>query len=333
MKARNSSIELLRILLELGIIVLHYNNGSMGKALAFVAHGSMNEQVLYLLENIFICAVDLFVIISAYYLSSTSKRKISKIVELYFEMVFVNLLYYFIGPKIGIETSQSIGYLLVCFLPNNWFFILYSILYLISPYLNIIIEKLDKKEYKKLLILLFVIFSVWTHIVDYLSLLGDFKQMSSIGLFGNQDGYTIVNFVLLYMIGGYIKKFGINISKVKIISIFTIALIVNQILSLKLWFIWNYNNPLVILMAVLVFLFFNQIEFHSVIINILSKSAFTSYLINERLIRLISPIIYIQVNQTTSSMLLSILVIAISIYLIAYVVHLLFRLLYSYITL
>ena len=40
---RNSSIELLRIISMIGVVILHYNNASMGGALGMVLDGSSNQ--------------------------------------------------------------------------------------------------------------------------------------------------------------------------------------------------------------------------------------------------------------------------------------------------
>ena len=51
---RNSSIELLRIISMIGVVILHYNNASMGGALGMVLDGSSNQYYLYLLYYIII---------------------------------------------------------------------------------------------------------------------------------------------------------------------------------------------------------------------------------------------------------------------------------------
>ena len=54
---RNSSIELLRIISMIGVVILHYNNASMGGALGMVLDGSPNQYYLYLIESLFVCGV------------------------------------------------------------------------------------------------------------------------------------------------------------------------------------------------------------------------------------------------------------------------------------
>lgn len=80
---RESNIELLRILAMLGVIILHYNNPSIGGGVSFVKHGSLNYWFLNIVESIFVCAVNLFMIISAfmiiseYFMASSNKRDLS----------------------------------------------------------------------------------------------------------------------------------------------------------------------------------------------------------------------------------------------------------------
>ena len=75
---RESNIELLRILAMLGVIILHYNNPSIGGGLSFVKSGSINYWFLNFSESVFACAVDLFIIISAYFMGSSNKRDLWK---------------------------------------------------------------------------------------------------------------------------------------------------------------------------------------------------------------------------------------------------------------
>lgn len=60
----------------------------------------------------------------------------------------------------------TVSSLISSLLPANYFLILYSVLYIISPYLNLIIKQLNKEQFKRLLIILMLIFSVWTIVID-----------------------------------------------------------------------------------------------------------------------------------------------------------------------
>lgn len=87
MSNRSSNIELLRIFAILGVIVLHYNNADMGGGFRFVLPGSLNYYLLHFLENLFICAVNLFLLISGYFLCTSFKRSLLKPLQLLIQVI------------------------------------------------------------------------------------------------------------------------------------------------------------------------------------------------------------------------------------------------------
>lgn len=307
-KQRNSNIELLRILSMVGVIILHYNNPEIGKGISLVSN-NINRFILYFLESICVCAVDLFILISGYFLCRSTKRKSSKIIELVVQVMIFSFILYFLKIFLGEETLTAKG-LIITLIPSNWFVILYCTLYMISPYLNCLLEHLNVKEKKKLVLLLCCIFAIWPTIVDLSGeLLG--KQwigLSSVGMYGSQWGYSIVNFILLYIIGAYLyyKEENINNYNKKqlICGLIGIALIITGWAYLNeksMIFIersaWEYCNPFVILEAILIFLLFKNIKtFYSKIINNLAKACFTVFLLQNTFIRKLHIVQYIDGN-------------------------------------
>ena len=73
---RKSNIELLRIFTMIGVIILHYNNPTIGGGITYATKGSANFYILYFLESLFACAVDLFILISGYFMCTNNKRNI-----------------------------------------------------------------------------------------------------------------------------------------------------------------------------------------------------------------------------------------------------------------
>lgn len=279
---RKSSIELLRIIMMMGTIFLHYNNGSIGGGLKYVEEGSLNHYYLLLTTNMFVCAVNAFIIISGYFLCMTEKRRFIRVIELVLQVIVFNYINLFKGTE-----DLTIRNLIGCLLPKNYYVILYSVLYLISPYINILFKKIRKDTMNKLLILCMLIFSVYTILVDYaeriigIPLLG----LNSVGANGSQAGYTIINFVLIYMIGAYIRINNVSIEKKKIIFRLGVLLIMlNGITILEYWSgkgygtVWNYNNPIIIALAAYILILFKDIEINSRIINELAKAAFTCFM-------------------------------------------------------
>lgn len=320
---RNSSIELLRIIAILGVIILHYN----GIGFNSVKKGSVNHFYMFLTENIFVCSVNVFIIISAYFLCMTEKRNIMKVVELIFQTILFRIIIYIISVLNGnnIFSIKDFAYQL---LPVNYFVILYCALYIISPYINIIFKNLSKKEFQKLLIIAISLFSIWTFLVDVLENISGckFAGLSTVGIEGSQSGYTIVNFILLYLVGAYIKIHNINIhkNKLKLIILFInvilyISSISEFILGFPLVRTWSYNNPLLIIMASVIVMYFIQTDINSKIINELARSTFTCYLIHRFFLD------YILINKSVNSniwyLITHQIICAVIIYLISYLIY------------
>lgn len=98
--SRDSSIELLRIISACAVIILHYNGGA-GKALAYSSGTS--HDILIFLECLSVCAVDVFIMISGYFLCTTTKRTWDKPVYLVLLMWIISLLSYSAGIIINCD--------------------------------------------------------------------------------------------------------------------------------------------------------------------------------------------------------------------------------------
>lgn len=279
---RESGIELLRILTMFGVIILHYCNKNMGGALLYVEVGSFNETLLFYLESLCICAVDTFVLISGFFLVLSQKRKIVRPLELIIQVIVFRAIIY-IGKTIIGRHPFSIKALVNLMIPNNYFVILYVVLFLLSPYINVVLHKV---RIKCLLILMLVLFSIWPFAVDLMQELTGHEWMglSTIGLYGSQYGYSIVNFVLMYVIGGAIRLLHIE-GKTDPLVLTVIIIADAGLLSLIARAVprsaWEYCDPLVIIMAVCLFLIFKNLHFHSKLVNSFAKAAFTCFLTHE----------------------------------------------------
>ena len=279
-KQRKSSIELLRIIAIIGVVILHYNNKGMGGGLKYVVDKSLNQKYLFFTESLFICAVNLFIMISGYFLSCTQKRKPLKVVELVVQVILFKIMFYIVNIALG--QQFSLGNMILSILPANYFVMLYCTLYIISPYINILTKTISKENFKKLVLTLFIIFSLETILVDFFAFS---SELSTISLKGSLSGYSIVNFVLVYTIGAYIRTNQIKITKKQaLLGIFIcLAVIFLQTIFENRFFggirsAWNYNHPAAILMPVFIILLFNHVNFESKTINELAKATFTCFL-------------------------------------------------------
>jgi len=195
-----------------------------------------------------------------------------------------NLLFYFFGLASGIyilSLRSFVGQLI----PANYYVILYATLFLVSPYLNVIIVKLSKIRFEQMLVLFIVLFSLLPTLTDAaidLVKINGIIGISPVGLHGADAGYTIINFMLLYLIGGYISRY--YESKKSFLFYFVLYLIsavLIFIMSLFTETAWNYSNIVVILEAVVLVLAFQKLNLGSIKwINGISKTTFGIYLIH-----------------------------------------------------
>lgn len=328
-KNRFSNIELLRILASIGVILIHYNS----IAHSYIDGNTINRYYLCALDIIVDCAVNLFVMISGFFLCNTDYRQVNKIVGLIVQFVFFRSVLYIL---LAIIKGTPLGFvsILNLLLPVNYYIVLYSVLYIISPYLNIVIRNLDIRAFGKFVMLLFILFSVETWIVDVLQRITDesYVGLSSIGLNGSQNGFTIINFIVCYYIGAYVrqkiewlKKVRINILFVLttfvfvVLSLMNITQYVNQIDLATL----NYNNPLLITLSAFLFILFCRIGISSVIINRLAKASFTCFILHSSFL----PYLGIDkvVNESLFVLILHQVIVSIGLFAISYLVYLLYE--------
>ena len=288
-KERQSNLELLRIILIIGVIILYINNASIGGAFAMVEKYSIKYYELQVLETLFIGAVDLFMMISGYFLINNNKRNLWKPIELLFQVVFFSIIKYIINSCI--LDSFSIRGLMRCLIPSNYFVILYIVVFIISPFINVMINSLVDKNKKLLIILLICIFSVYPTMVDLFQEITktEFNGLSSVGMYGSQYGYTIINFLLCYIVGAYIsiykeKAFRIKTSRL-IWCVFTNIIIVMIWVTINNYTgfysersAWEYCNPIVIFNAATIFILFSKMSFTSKLVNDMAKASLTVFL-------------------------------------------------------
>ena len=279
-KDRNSNIELLRIVATVGVIILHYNNIESGKAFLYTENIGINYQLLLMLELLSICAVNIFIIISGFFLCESNKLSVKKPIILLAEVVIFQYVRYILEIWGGIINARSLA---ECLVPFNWYVWVYIALYVISPFINIIISAINKRQFQIFLGIWIVLFSFWPTVIDLFSSLFkvNLTALYTTGTFGSGDGYTIINFILMYLFGAYIKKYGREIAWWKALGAYSIiSLILYLYARVSFSGALAYSNPLVIFQAVTLFKAFEEIKFQSKFINKVAEGCFTVYLLH-----------------------------------------------------
>lgn len=187
--SRKSGVELLRIFAILMVISVH----RMGHQTLYSApQFSVSYYVLWFIEIASYKAVDIFFIISGYF-GIKQRFKGKKLLLLNFKVLVYCVGFYLLSVVVKYQAFSFRDFLRAC-LPylgaHYWYYTAYISLMLLSPWLNKMVQALDKK---KLLLLILLVSGVST-----LSI-GD--------AFFTIDGYSVFWAINLYLIGAYIRLY------------------------------------------------------------------------------------------------------------------------------
>jgi surface polysaccharide O-acyltransferase-like enzyme len=280
------------------VVVLHYNG--MGGAFALTTGAS--HQILMFLESLCVGAVDLFIMISGYFLCTTQKRTWGKPATLILQLSLIVSISYiarsYIDKGEGMNWFTTIHTMLP---PKNYFVVLYIALYIVSPYINIVLNKLSEKGRTSFIIVMLAVFSFYPTLMDSYQILLHYDNIMGInpvGAWGQQHGYTIVGFALYYCLGAYLRLNNpLKSVSTRVLCLFMLL----SVIGIYVWFniearfllkdaslvdfnALSYSNPFVLLLSALLLLAFSRMHFQSGLINTLSKAAFVCYLFHLQVI-------------------------------------------------
>lgn len=309
-KERNSSIELLRIIMMLQIVFLHIcDYGEYMKNAKEL--GGIHQLLMWFFWLMSRCPVFLFIIIMGYFMIYSEKKNIlGRILKVYIPMYFYSIIIPVVAALTGVVQIEKSDIISAFFpmLSRTWYFMtLYILVIIFSPYLNIILNRISKRDYILLLLALFFIFSIWQPIAK----LEFFSEVIEIGkIINTEDGKSLYDFIYMYILGGFIRRFVVvgkgdgiggetqkgleKAGDVKIrirwcnavnLLIFFAAGIINLIMVYEVPGyddIVGYNdNPFVVIQCIFLFLFFANLKFHSKIINSISALNLGVYMLHE----------------------------------------------------
>lgn len=193
---RNANLDLLRIISTLLIILLHsiVHSGVLEQEELSSVPIQLWIRFTYMLTQV---CVNCYVLISGYFLVK-SKFRLQKLVVLWLEVVFYSFSIKLIFMITGYIPFSSVS-LLSCLLPvvtgRYWFITIYFGLYLLFPFLNILISAMNKRQHTTLNIVLFILLSV------LVSIYPGFSGMNS----GN--GWGLAWFVVLYFAAAWVRLY------------------------------------------------------------------------------------------------------------------------------
>lgn len=272
---RSSSIELLRLILMVMIIIHHCIVHGLGLSALSPFYSSnliipYNEMPIWIgINSCCICAVNCFILISGYF-----KIKVTsyKFINLLFTLCFYSILLTIVPDVIDENWKEAIRNSLFLTHSPYWFVIDYLFLMVFAPMLNLAFDTFLSSK-RRLIILGLLIIScyfgfVWGHSV-------------------NINGYTLLQFITMYCIGREIKLSQFSMARTPSILLYIIS---SGICAVLCWLFWDkgynqyawrvtyYNNPLLILSSIGLFVVFMNGHIQSKLINRIALSAFGIYL-------------------------------------------------------
>ena len=205
---RLSNYDILRILCAVMVVVEHFCETGMFGAFGLVEKNTSSYAFLNFVYAFSRESVDVFILLSGYFLISSKNQRIGKGINLFLMTIFYSQLIYAFRCMLNID-SFCLKTFVIRFLPQNYFLFLYVTLYFLSPYLNRIVDAFSLKKYLSFLVLFVSLFAIWPTLINLItSLLNiNLKGVYTLGLSGSDMGFNILTFILLYYIGGFIRKY------------------------------------------------------------------------------------------------------------------------------
>ncbi|MBR6093673.1 MAG: acyltransferase [Lachnospiraceae bacterium] len=297
-KKREANLELLRILSMCMVIGLHYlGKGNALKDMAEILPGNpnyINEVLAWYLEALCYGAVNLYIMISGYFLINSTVRfeKLSKlIIQVFFYSAGIYLIIRLLGyyPKEWEDGYHKSIMILPISLQHYWFASVYAAFYMLAPFLAVALRKLKKKEHFGVLLILLFLFMRFLKLFSY----------HLIPL--NDDGMGIIWMITVFVLAAYIRRFVPIKAKRRFLYLaagvlsllataagsFLVAFLYQKTGKLDGYidFLFAYNSPTVVVGSTFLFLFFRTVRipdgFVSKTITAVSPLTFGVYLLHD----------------------------------------------------
>lgn len=282
---RNIGIEMLRILSMFWVVTMHIC--TQGGVLNAVKPFTGNYTVAWVIMCLTYCAVNCYALISGY-VGVEAKFSYHRIVALWFRVIFYTMIITITFDLLKPESVSFMDYVKALTPATSrqyWYFSAYFALFMMMPFLNFLLHELSTKQLDMLIITLVMVFSV-------------LPTLRHTDPFALGDGYSALWLMILYLIGGYLRKRKLLTrynKKVWIgiyISMITIAITSKFLLEYICWkvlgtmagggYLISYVSPVVLLMAIGLLGVFAQLNINChKVINFVAGATFSVFIIHE----------------------------------------------------
>lgn len=199
---RMANLELLRCVAMMMVVVLHYLG--KGKLLVNLSGGALGGAGLaaWILESFCIVAVNVYILISGYFLCSSS-FKLSRLISLYLQLWVYSVGIGLLAAATGVYPAAefSVHYLITLFFPvmmgHYWFLSAYVFIYLLLPLIGMAARSLSRRQMQVVIALLFLVFCL-------------LKSVIPARLEMDGQGYDCLWYLCVFLAAAYIRRFGLS---------------------------------------------------------------------------------------------------------------------------
>lgn len=279
---RNSSIEISRIFAMLLIILGHLCSHS--EIITLNCESIINRTWMRACPGFAYIGVDIFAIISGYFLCTVNRIKVKHIFRIWLQMLFYSVLIYVVLCGIGYN-KFSLREFVRALLPYSssiwWYATTYITILVLAPFIN---KALDNLTIKRKSVLLGISIFLWSVFPSF--------------IYADMGFSYVIWLLVLYQVGAFmrakqsalVEKKNIMVGVSVVILMLTFAVMAGDILLGNTWgnrftlgSAFIYIHSIFMLMSAFGFcVFFIGIPtFHNSLINITSASTFGIYLIHD----------------------------------------------------
>ncbi len=200
-KSRMANLELLRCVAMMMVVVLHYLGKGNLLADLTVENMGVVGTVGWVLEAFCIVAVNLYMLISGYFLCESS-FKLSRLLGLWVQIWTYSVAVGLVAVAVGLVPAGEFTtyYLLQLIFPvsmgHYWFMTAYVFLYLLLPFVSVAVKRMTKSQLQITLGLLLFAFCLT-------------KSILPVRLEMDAKGYDCLWYLCVFLTAAYIRKFGI----------------------------------------------------------------------------------------------------------------------------
>ncbi len=268
MKERNYGIELLRLVLMFMVCMLHIL-GQGGVLNAYEA-GTAQYKLFYLLATIAYPAVDAFALITGYY-AKDRPPKYQRLLDLWLQVFFYSCFVTLFFVLTGIAEPLDFEILLESLFPitsnQYWYFSCYFGAFFFFYPARLLVAQLSETSAKKLLTVMFVLFSLMGLTQDTFRL---------------NKGYSMAWLIVLYTAGLLARKCRIfektKTRKLVCICILCVVITWLMLVTTDRTMLLNYTSPTIAVCGLLLVILFSRCKLNGKVIGKLSPCAFGIYL-------------------------------------------------------